>query len=201
MRKTIYIIILLITYISSQSFAQTSHTCPTCKGRGKSIVRCDRCHNGAIYCETCDYRGVVYSNCYTCNGRGQTSKTVRKTCAYCNGERYTRKQKESACSCRGGKRPITRNGRTEYITCSRCSGTGVLISYYNAACRYCGGEGYYGTENISQTCSSCSGNGTIKSTCNTCKGKGCYVCSACDGYANIEKTCTRCNGYGKIYTQ
>ena len=71
--------------------------------------------------------------------------------------------KETPCSCRGGKRPVTQNGRTVYVDCSRCSGTGVLISYYNAACRYCGGRGVRGTETVYNTCHSCNGNGKISS--------------------------------------
>lgn len=198
-----FLFALFVAFISYASFAQNSHTCPVCHGKGKKVERCDnhKCHNGAIYCETCNYRGVVHKSCYTCNGSGQTSKTVNKTCEYCNGERYKRMSKETPCSCRGGKRPVTQNGRTVYVDCSRCSGTGVLISYYNAACRYCGGRGVRGTETVYNTCHSCNGNGKISSECSTCGGKGCYPCSRCGGYANIERTCSRCHGSGQIYTE
>lgn len=191
--------VLFAIFLATISQAQTTHECPECSGTGEKVERCGNCHNGAIYCSTCDYRGVVYHNCYSCNGSGQISSTVNKRCDECNGVGYTRMSKEKPCSCRGGKRPVTRNGRTVYVDCSRCSGAGYLLEYYNAGCRYCGGDGYSGTETVYNTCSSCSGNGSVKETCSTCNGKGCYVCDVCKGYANIKVTCKRCSGTGHIY--
>lgn len=181
--------------------AQSRNTCPDCNGDGEKIERCSDCHNGAVYCKTCDYRGTIDSNCSSCNGQGYTLETVKKTCSSCQGARYTRMQKSTPCSCRGGKRPqTTRGGNVVYIDCSRCNGTGQLISYYNAACRYCAGSGYSGTETKQNTCYNCNGAGVKKETCYTCNGKGAYVCSVCHGYANIKKPCKRCSGYGFIYT-
>lgn len=197
-----YILTVIITLLTLSAFGQTRNTCPTCNGDGKTIEKChNNCHNGAIYCTTCDYSGQRKSNCSSCYGKGYTTETVKKTCEYCNGSRYKRMEKSTPCSCRGGKRPqTTRGGSVIYIDCSRCSGTGQLTSYYNAACRYCAGSGYRGTENRQKTCYSCNGNGYKKTTCTTCDGKGCYPCRVCKGYANIKKDCRRCGGYGVIYT-
>lgn len=181
-------------------FGQTSYTCPDCSGRGKSVERCS-CHNGAIYCMTCDYKGVVEKQCYSCYGSGTKTTTKNKACDQCGGARYAKMEKQTPCSCRGGKRPTTRYGTTVYVDCTRCSGKGYLISYYNAACRYCGGRGYSGTENITIQCDACSGNGKSISTCSVCEGKGCYPCSKCGGYGNLTITCRRCNGNGSIYSQ
>lgn len=195
-----FIIAFISLILSIDTFAQSSYTCPDCDGEGKTIRKCNECHNGAIYCTTCDYRGVVNNHCYSCSGRGVTTTTKQKVCDYCNGSRYTRMEKQTPCSCRGGKRPMTRNGATVYVDCSRCSGVGYLTSYYNAGCRYCGARGYSGTENVNMTCSTCNGKGSTTKTCTVCDGKGAYVCSRCRGYANLTEKCTRCNGWGKIYS-
>lgn len=201
--KRILLIVFVVSALASLNIhAQTSHTCTTCQGSGKSVERCpNNCHNGAIFCTTCDYRGSIRKSCSSCNGRGSISSTVNKRCLSCGGSRYTKMSKQTPCTCRGGKRPqTTRGGNTIYVDCSRCNGTGYLTSYYNAACRTCGGTGYSGTETTSRSCTSCGGVGSISSTCSKCGGKGCYTCSTCKGYANITATCSRCKGYGVIYT-
>ncbi len=201
MRKLFLLFILIASFTAIK--AQVSHTCDICKGTGKEISKCSNhdCHNGAIYCKTCDFRGVINNTCNNCGGSGQIANTVKKVCNDCNGERYFRMSKQTPCSCRGGKRPITRYGRTEYIDCSRCNGSGYLTEYYNAACRPCAGTGYKGTEIVYNTCYSCNGKGNISETCYTCNGKGCYPCSTCGGYARISTDCSECHGSGKVYTQ
>ena len=197
------VLLFIFTTLLTTAHAQVSHTCDRCKGSGKELVRCTNsdCHNGAIYCKTCDFRGVINNTCYNCGGSGQTSNTVKKVCDNCGGNRYFKMSQQKPCSCRGGKRPITRHGRTEYIDCNRCHGSGYLTEYYNAACRPCGGTGYNGTETTYNTCYSCSGNGYTSTTCSTCDGKGCYPCSTCGGYAKISTNCGECLGSGKVYTQ
>ena len=172
--------------------AQTEHKCPNCNGNGEIVRKCTACHNGAVMCKTCDYSGKVESRCNTCNGSGSTTQKVRKVCYNCNGQRYFKKENSRPCSCRGGKRPITRNGKTEYIDCDRCKGTGSLVSYTNEACSVCGGSGYYGHDEVSKSCNSCGGNGSVSKNCPTCLGKGAFACTICKGYANINSKCGRC---------
>lgn len=197
-RIFITIVFLLSAFVLN---AQTSHTCPSCNGKGSTIEQCTRCRNGAIYCTYCDYSGKISTRCGSCDGNGYTMKEKRAVCSSCNGRRYTQMEKQVSCSCRGGKRPMTsRDGRTTYVDCSRCSGRGYLIEYYNAACRNCGGSGYRGTEYVKEKCSSCYGKGSIESVCSRCNGNGAYKCNVCNGYENITRTCSRCRGTGRIYT-
>lgn len=201
MKRIIAVFIFIVSICSI--YAQSSYTCDHCSGTGKQTTRCTNrhCHNGAIYCTICDYRGTVERRCSSCAGNGIVNKEINKTCEYCKGARYTRMSKETPCSCRGGKRPQRdRNGRTIYVNCSRCNGSGTLTSYYNAACRPCAGKGYK-SETSQVQCNSCNGMRVIKETCSRCKGKGCYPCETCGGYANITQTCERCRGGGKIYVK
>lgn len=199
-----YRIILTLIFVLSSTIlsAQTSHTCPSCGGSGKRVERCSNsaCHNGAIYCTRCDYTGYTRSTCYNCSGQGYKTKEKSKVCSECRGSRYTKMEKQVSCTCRNGKVPKSTNQGTIYVNCSRCNGRGYKIEYYNAACRYCGGSGYRGTETVREKCTSCNGSGSKKETCSKCGGKGCYVCPTCHGYANVEKTCGRCNGSGRVYT-
>lgn len=184
------------------SFSQTRHDCPDCDG-GTITERCPSsvCHNGAVYCTACDYSGKIEVTCSSCSGSGSIDKEKRKTCENCKGQRYFKKEQRKPCSCRGGKRPITKNGQTVYIDCDRCSGKGYLPSYYNEDCSVCSGSGYDGYETISNTCSSCSGSGKSTQTCSICSGNGGFPCPTCKGYANISKKCDRCKGNGEIYTE
>lgn len=142
--------------------------------------------------------GITKESCIHCNG-GYISKNVKKTCPHCNGSRYTRQSKQTPCTCRNGQRPITtRGGNVQYVNCDRCNGRGYLESYYNAACRYCGGTGYSGTETRTERCGYCT-NGYITKTCPRCNGARGTVCPRCNGYANIKSSCSRCKGYGEIY--
>ncbi len=201
MTKTL--IIFLLLSLSHSAYSQSSYTCDACKGSGKKPIPCtnSNCHNGAIYCSICDFRGIVESTCTSCHGNGIINKSIKETCPDCNGTRYTRVPQETPCSCRGGKRPQrSRGGETIYIDCNRCNGTGMLISYFNAGCRPCGGRGYK-TLNVQEQCNTCNGKGTSKSTCTRCDGKGCYVCSTCSGYGSLTGTCDICKGFGRIYAK
>ena len=191
-------LVLFAFFLATVSYAQKKEKCTECN-YGKKVVRCDNCHKGVIYCTTCDYTGVVSHDCSSCYGSGQTSRTISMKCDVCKGRGYERVSKEKPCSCRGGKRPVTRNGQTVYIDCSRCGGVGYKIENYNENCSYCGGDGYDGTETVYNTCSSCNGNGKVEKTCSVCQGKGGNVCDVCKGYANIEVDCERCYGEGWLY--
>lgn len=198
MKKSV-IVILLCCLFAGEICAQDKITCPSCNGSGTIVERCTNCRNGVIPCTTCQMAGQIRERCPYCSG-GYVSKTVKKTCSYCNGSRYSRESKESPCtSCRNGKRPVTtRGGGIQYVDCSRCGGSGVIVSYYNAACRYCGGTGYSGTETQTERCTNCT-NGYVNQTCPNCNGARGTVCPKCNGYANVKTSCNRCRGYGAIY--
>jgi molecular chaperone DnaJ len=71
---------------------------------------------------------------------------------------YTRNESCAACDGTGAK-----NG-TEYTTCSRCQGKGVVQQVTNTM---------FGRTIRQGVCPDCGGNGrTIKEKCNACKGKG-----------------------------
>lgn len=198
MKKTIFgMLLLTFVFGANQLFAQKKVDCPECRGSGKVVEICRECHNGAIFCESCYGKGSIREVCSGCNGTGYTERIKNKICPTCYGNRTVVRQQTTNCSCRGGKRPISRNGQTVYVNCDRCNGTGQLTSQVRETCSTCRGTGYSGTETerIKHNCD----NGYLTSKCSRCNGVGSYMCKTCQGYANIRKNCPRCNGNGVIY--
>ena len=200
MKNIKQLITLAISIFFFGSFVQAGPACSICDGKGTVKEMCSSCSKGSgvIYCTTCNYSGKVEQRCYSCNGSGTISKTKDKKCYNCAGQKYFRKEQRSSCSCRNGKRPVSRNGQTEYIDCNRCNGRGYLVSYVNEACPVCGGSGHYGTESTTDRCGSCGGSGQTTKTCSKCNGQGAYSCPSCSGYGYKTKTCSRCGGRGYI---
>jgi len=196
--------VALMLFSASHVAAQHKFDCPDCRGRGEVVKYCpnSKCHNGAIFCETCDYSGMVNRACSSCNGSGVIAKERDKPCPTCLGKKYEEKEKQEPCThCRNGKVPSkNRHGETVWVNHDACQGTGYITTKYKAACRPCGGTGVKGTESYSVNCNSCAGTGRLKETCPKCAGKGSYVCPDCKGYGNVREKCSRCNGNGVIYT-
>jgi DnaJ-class molecular chaperone len=207
---------------NNNSSASHEYTCPECKGEKEVPIRCTnpKCHNGAIYCEACDYKGTISQRCTACDGKGEITKEKTKPCSECNGKKYTMKEKQDNCThCRNGKVPSTnRRGEKVWVDHKDCNGTGYITSTYKATCRACGGDGIqkkkhagangrsvYTRENDVETvkvkCDACSGKGKVEKTCTKCNGKACYPCPTCEGYGNIRKPCSRCNGNGVIFAK
>lgn len=200
--KSICVVFLLFS--TMHVAAQHQFDCPDCRGKGETVKYCPnpKCHNGAIFCEKCDYSGKVDQQCSDCNGSGTVSKHERKPCPQCKGTKYVMQDKQEKCThCRNGKRPTTQNGQTVYVTCSYCKGSGYMTSKEKVTCSYCRGGGYL-IEQVPHnvTCETCGGKGKITETCAQCDGKGSYACPTCKGYGNVREKCSRCNGNGVIYT-
>lgn len=177
--------------------------CPDCGGSGNETKKCS-CHNGAIYCTQCDYSGKVRRTCNYCNGTGQVGKDKPKVCSHCGGQRYFDSKQMVDCSCvrsgrPGRERRVSRvTGQQEWVTCSKCSGSGQVQQDVRAACRMCRGSGYSGTETEYSRCGRCS-NGYVEQDCPRCSGRGAYMCDRCQGYGNYSVPCSRCHGNRYIF--
>ena len=198
--------------IGNDNHSPHKHTCPECKGEKEIPVPCPNpnCHNGAIYCEECNYTGKVKHECSVCKGEGVVSQHRKITCAKCKGEKYVEvvQEKQEKCPyCTNGKRPgrsHDKHGHSVYVTCSYCNGEGTrtVSVKTKVPCDACRGFGYkIEREPTTVTCESCQGNGYVYEKCTKCDGKGCYPCPTCKGYANIREKCPRCKGTGVIYTE
>ncbi len=194
--KKFLLLFMAFMAVSITISAQDWVTCPSCQGSKKEYAKCSYCHNGAIMCNQC-YNGTKRTRCGYCSG-GYVSKTVKQTCSTCQGSRTISQNQRKKCSCRDGRRPVAgRDGRTRYVDCSRCGGTGELNNYVRVGCPTCNATGYSGTHTVREKCYQCD-NGYVSETCSTCSGRGSYICSTCEGYSNVTRSCSRCNAYGKI---
>lgn len=181
------------------------YTCPECKGAKTVPIRCTnpKCHNGAIYCEACDYKGTISHRCETCDGSGEVLEHAKTKCSKCNGKKYVTQEEQIKCiHCRNGKRPTTQRGKAVYVDCNVCQGKGYKIEIKKVACPVCKGRPYAIERNPhTEKCKACNGEGSVADICSKCNGKACYPCPTCDGYANIQNPCSRCNGKGVIYAK
>lgn len=183
--------------------------CPNCGGRGEVPKSCPnpKCHNGAIFCETCDYTGIVNKTCTACSGAGEVTTHRKYPCPECKGMKYVTQEKLEKCTCRNGKVPApnrpskAQNSETVWVNHTACNGTGYITVKVKVTCPKCNGRAYMiEREATTVRCDSCGGSGRIKETCPECDGKRSYVCPDCKGYGNVREKCSRCNGNGVIYT-
>lgn len=195
--------------VGNDSHSPHKFPCPVCKGDKEVPVPCPNpdCHNGAVYCEECNYTGYIQHKCDVCNGEGTVSEHRKIPCTKCKGEKFVEEIRQEKCThCRDGKVPRKSRGKfqqdkTVYVDCSYCNGTGMVLVKYKVPCDACRRNGYkIEREPTTVKCEACKGQGYIKEKCKKCDGKGCYPCPTCKGYANIREKCSRCKGYGVIYT-
>ena len=150
-------------------------------------------------CNTCDALGTVTvrESCSTCGGDGIV--TNKNTCLNCSGDGTISKDVIKSCSTCGGDGETT---PSTYKPCSSCNGYGGDV-LCKCSCGYQWWANTTGNRKCSRcgsivsgtrynTCSSCSGSGTIKvpgTTCSSCSGVGKW-------YSTVTNTCTSCNGAG-----
>ena len=203
------ICVALLLFSVTNVAAQHKFDCPDCRGKGETVKYCPnpQCHNGAIFCEACDYSGTVSRTCNSCNGSGEVPMHKKKPCPVCNGTKYVTQERQEKCTCRNGKEAVknrpSKAQSSEYVWVDHtvCRGTGFVTVKEQVVCPHCHGRAYMIEREATMVkCDACGGAGHLKETCSKCEGKGCYACPDCKGYGNVREKCSRCNGNGVIYT-
>lgn len=210
MKKSWALVCVALLLVSATNVAaQHKFDCPDCRGEGETVKFCPnpKCHNGAIYCETCDYSGTVNKTCNSCNGSGEVPTHKKKPCPVCKGTKYVPQERQEKCTCRNGKvavknRPSkAQTSKYVWVDHADCHGTGFVTVKEQVPCPHCHGRAYMIEREATMVkCDACGGTGRLKETCSKCEGKGCYACPDCKGYGNVREKCSRCKGNGVIYT-
>ena len=162
-------------------------------------------------CLYCNGLGIINTEetCSHCHGNGSTTSTSTITCSTCDGDGYIYYSGSKCAVCSGSgkmsKVCSSCNGYGGYFLCKCSSGHSWYANNGSKYCPYC--KQYMISGSRINTCSSCSGSGTVKSTCTTCSGSGrvgskTYTCSSCGGKGKKTVTstydCSYCGGDGKI---
>ena len=211
MKKSWALVCVALLLVSATNVAaQHKFDCPDCRGEGETVKFCPnpKCHNGSIYCETCDYSGTVNKTCNSCNGSGEVPTHKKKPCPVCKGTKYVPQERQEKCTCRNGKvavknRPSkAQTSKYVWVDHADCHGTGIVTVKEQVPCPHCHGRAYMIEREATMVkCDACGGTGRLKETCSKCEGKGCYACPDCKGYGNVREKCSRCKGNGVIYTE
>lgn len=183
---------LFISIIQNNIYAQSKVICPVCNGNKYEVIDCpNNCHNGAIFCHSCNGLREKQEICSKCNGHGYSTITKKVSCNYCNRSGYILDKIPCNNSyCNNG---ISTRG-TGHNKCETCKGAGYLTK--KIPCNNCNTQGYI-IETIQEKCNCNNGYITVK--CTSCNGDGSYMCQTCKGYASIKEPCHKCKGNGYIF--
>lgn len=178
----------------ADKYGKKSFSCAMCGGKKK--LACPLCakRKKTISCPTCKgrSRSIIEVQCNACGGLGGfvcPDSTATKACAFCKGTR-----RQSCTLCAGSKKLYSacadcrqygvRHCTQQYclsgsVWCSSCAGTGRASYVGKTKCTECKGDG--GTK-----CDRCRGVGSTDcpprsvTPCRRCeKGKGKIECRAC----------------------
>ena len=179
-----------------------------CSGGGTNRIYCNGCSGtGKISCSTCSGQGTIWNDrtCSTCEGSGEVPDTRTGTfqptsggvaegsCPWCRVNRwYYNEMKCNHCyvversyicyNCNYKKGVQVNEGHDCKKTCSKCSGTGVVI--------------------VPIRCETCTGSGKVNHT--DCSGKG-YTTSSYNCFEhNLWSShyyCTSSSNHGKNISQ